>query len=111
MCQYEGMHLRMPNILDFAHALSFADTVNPYLAAAKHLYKDFASVRRNKSTGLVEIASLSYRITRVETASARANAVSDGHVKDALFPTESPHHVCLVSIDSAKRSVTVFYSG
>lgn len=77
--------------------MQYEDDVSPYLDCAKGIYKDFLTVYRNSGSGRVAIANHVYRV----------HSVGD-HI--SLFPTQSDHNMCLLSVDPIKKLVIVLYS-
>ncbi|CAM9399474.1 unnamed protein product [Hapterophycus canaliculatus] len=95
------------------------DSLEPYIAAAKALYKDLVSVQKNPSTGKLEIAPCkAYRVTASITRNSVPRGGSGlGGGEDAGFPQArketgsssgpSPHSACLVVVDVSKKRASV----
>jgi len=69
--------------------------MEPYLALTKALYKDLVTVQKTAG-GKLQIASLATSVTGISGCS--------------LFPRESPHNFCYVSIDPIARQVKCWYA-
>ena len=78
----------------------FEDKIDVYLEAAKKLYKELLNVHKG-SSGAIEVASVVYRVKRIETQSGRMN----------LFPSGSRNNFCYVAVDPLKRTAKVLYHG
>ncbi|KAL1514952.1 hypothetical protein AB1Y20_004028 [Prymnesium parvum] len=72
----------------------FDDGMETYLSLTKALYKDLVTVQKS-SSGALQIASHIVQVT--------------GIVGNQLFPRESPHNFCYVSIDPFARQVKCWY--
>merc|ERR1712046_330566 len=75
----------------------YEDVIDPYLETTKALYKDMGTVQKNAS-GALQVASMAFEITAVAGGSAK------------LFPRDSPHNFCYVSIDPVARLVKYWYA-
>jgi len=71
--------------------------MEPYLELTKGLYKDLVSVHKD-GAGQLQVRSLAFQITDVAASAA------------TLFPRESPHNFCYVSIDPVQRHVHYWYA-
>jgi hypothetical protein len=65
----------------------------------KALYKDLLTVSKNASTGAIEVASRAYSVTGLA-----------GEGVTRLFPHDSPHNACFVTVDPIARTAHVLYS-
>ncbi|KAJ3173440.1 hypothetical protein HDU87_007601 [Geranomyces variabilis] len=75
----------------------YEDTLEPYLAATRAVYKDMISVAKDPQTQKLRVSSLVCRIVDVESAVS------------PLFPIRHPQNFCYVSIDPLKRTVHMMY--
>ena len=73
----------------------FEDLAEPYLARTKELYKECVGVSKN-SAGALQVHSLAFRLHGVTAAAP-------------LFPRESDHNFCFVTVDPVARRVKLWY--
>jgi len=73
----------------------YSDEMTPYLNLTKALYKDLVTVQKT-SAGALQVASVAIEVTEVSGA--------------ALFPRQSPHNFCYITIDPAGRQVKCWYA-
>lgn len=76
----------------------YDDTLAPYIETSKAIYRDLVSVQKRGATSEPEIRSVALSISSVR---------SDGA---PLFPRESPHNFCYLTIDPLQRNVKLWYS-
>ena len=74
----------------------YEDSWDRYLAVAKAFYKDLVSVHKTDGGKLV-VSSVVFAVNKLDCDTP-------------LFPHDNPHNRCLVSVDPARRTVSVFYS-
>lgn len=74
----------------------YEDNVNVYVDTAKAFYKDLLSVRRNKNTGGIEVASRVFKVSAVS-----------GNCK--LFEPSSPFNMAYLVVDTFKRTIIWYY--
>ena len=75
----------------------YDDSVEPYLALTKALYKDLVAVSKT-AAGALQVSSLTFAVESVDGASSN------------LFPRPSPHNFCYVVVDPIARHVKMWYS-
>lgn len=73
------------------------DKWNTYTDMARKLYKDLLAVRRNATTGTIEVASKVYRVL----------GINDGH-RD-LFPNDNRHSFCYLVFNPSKKTVVYWF--
>ena len=73
------------------------DKWDAYLDLTRKVYKDFLSVRKNATTGKIEVSSKVYRVT----------GINEGH--RGLFPNDNPHSFCYLVFDPAKKTVAYWF--
>jgi hypothetical protein len=78
----------------------FEDKIDVYLETTKKLYKELLTVQKS-SSGAIEVASVVYKVKRIETQSGKIN----------LFPSTSRNNFLYVSVDPLKRVAKVLYNG
>lgn len=78
----------------------FEDKIEVYLEAAKKLYKELLTVQKSTS-GAIEVASVVYRVKRIETQSGKVS----------LFPSVSRNNFLYICVDPLKRIAKVLYHG
>jgi len=71
----------------------YDDEMAPYLNFTKALYKDLVTV--HKGAGGLQVSSLTVEVTGISGAS--------------LFPRDSPHNFCYITIDPVGRTVKAMY--
>lgn len=74
----------------------FEDNWQPYLDAAKAVYKNLVTVFRSQRTGQLVVGSRVLQLTSVDGLT--------------LFPADSPHSFCYVIVDPQRRQVSVWYN-
>lgn len=78
------------------------DNVGPYIETTKNAYKDLLSVRPNRNTGKVEVASSVYQINAV-TPKGSSSPLS-------IFTSPySPFNLCFVTVDASKKQLAYYY--
>ncbi|KXS16210.1 hypothetical protein M427DRAFT_302666 [Gonapodya prolifera JEL478] len=77
----------------------YEDEVGEYVGVARKVYRELVSVTKNTSTTppTLSIPTLCYTVTSLETSLA------------PLFPMRHPQNFCYVTVDPARRVVTVWY--
>jgi len=72
------------------------DDWSVYAPCVKGLYKDLLTVHKASSAGGIHVASAVFAVSAIEGL--------------ALFPEDSPHSHCIVSVDPLRRRVHILYS-
>jgi hypothetical protein len=79
----------------------YEDVLQPYLEVTRALYRDLLSVRVNKNTQAIEVASSVHRILSLQKAGTSEQT--------SLFGRDSPFNLCFLSAHPSKRVVHIFY--
>ncbi|GAX82304.1 hypothetical protein CEUSTIGMA_g9733.t1 [Chlamydomonas eustigma] len=79
----------------------FEDVLEPYLDAAKKIYKETLSVQKNATTSKIEVVSVVYRIKSIKCESGPSS----------LFPTHSRNNFCYITVDPLRRLARFWYHG
>jgi len=74
----------------------YEDSMEPYLDLAKGLYKDLVSVQKD-GAGQLQVRSLALQVNSASSTGA------------PLFPRDTPHNFCYVTIDPLQRHVKYWY--
>mmetsp|Transcript_13962 Transcript_13962/g.16861 ORF Transcript_13962/g.16861 Transcript_13962/m.16861 type:complete len:263 (-) Transcript_13962:478-1266(-) len=75
----------------------YDDSIEPYMETIKRIYKSLLCVQKNAATNQIEVTSVVYKVTAVE---------SDNW---SLFPKHSPQNFCYVCVDPLRRQCTWWY--
>jgi hypothetical protein len=80
----------------------FEDALEPYLDAAKKIYKETLSVQKNTTTSKIEVVSVVYRIKSIKCESGAPS----------LFPlSHARNNFCYVTVDPLRRLARFWYHG
>jgi hypothetical protein len=85
----------------------YENNVRPYLSVLRLLYRDLVSIRTNRNTDQVEIASLVYRVNNI--VQAGVGGAAESPVSIFGDKEKDKHHLCIISIDPHKRHITSYY--
>lgn len=86
----------MRSIVTGGAMCQYEDTWDAYCDAVRATYKDMVKVFKNSTTGAIEVASLAFRL--------------EAPPGSGLFARDSPHNLCLVCVDPASHTATVWHS-
>jgi hypothetical protein len=87
----------------------YENSVGPYLSVLRLLYRDLVSVRTNRNTDALEVASIVLRVSNFVVTATQGTAATERILPLFGDKDKDKHHLCLFSIDPQRQHITSYY--